>query len=86
MNKTFYIIAGIALTGCIYFECTPEYNSQTVAGQQYDQQPTEQPEAYHITLHNDSIQVIDPTNGKVIYKEAGNAKSGISEAIIKDNE
>ena len=86
MNKTFYIIVGIALTGCVYFETSPVYNSQTVAGQQYDPRPQEQPEAYHITLLNDSIQVIDPTKGKVIYKEAGNAKTGLSEAIIKDNE
>lgn len=86
MSKTFYIIAAVALTGCIYFECSPEYNSQTVAGQQYDIQPQEEPEAYHIRLYDDSLQVIDPTNGKVIYKEAGNAKTGLAEAIIKDNE
>lgn len=86
MNKAFYLIAAAALTGCIYFECSPVYNSQTVAGQQYDIQPQEQPEAYHITLYNDSIQVVDPTSGKVIYKEDGNAKSGLAEAIIKDNE
>lgn len=86
MNKTFYLIAAAAITGCIYFESSPIYNSQTVAGQQYDIQPQEEPEAYHIRLYDDSLQVIDPITGETIYKEAGNAKTGLAEAIIKDNE
>lgn len=88
MSKTFYIIAGIALTGCIYFECSPTYSSEAIRSAEIspDYADDTETEPYHITLHNDSIQVIDPTNGKVIYKEAGNAKSGLSEAIYKDNE
>lgn len=88
MNKTFYIIAGIALTGCIYFECSPTYSSEAVRSAEISPDYADDPEteAYHIRLYDDSIQVIDPTTGETIYKEAGNAKSGLSEAIIKDNE
>lgn len=88
MKKQFYIIAGIALTGCIYFECSPTYSSEAVRAAEIYSDYADDPETepYYITLYNDSIQVIDPTTGEAIYKEAGNAKSGLAEAIRKDNE
>lgn len=88
MKKLFYIIAAIAVAGCIYFETSPTYSSEAVRAAELSPDYADDPETepYYITLLNDSIQVIDPTTGETIYKEAGNAKTGLSEAIIKDNE
>lgn len=91
MKKTFYIITGIALIGCMYFESSPVYSSKAIREAELTGTPATtsqgEPEtAYNITLNPDSISVIDPTTGETIYKEAGNAKSGLSEAIRKDNE
>ena len=88
-KNTFYSILFVAmLTGCAIIESSPTYSSEAVRSAEIAPDYTDdtEPEAYHITLFNDSIQVIDPTTGQEIYKEAGNAKSGLSEAILKDNE
>ena len=59
MKKTFFAIVAAALAGCIYFETSPEYNSETIKKRELnapDVPPVpEFPAAYFIKLYEDSI-------------------------------
>lgn len=91
-KHTFYAILFCGLlTGCAVIESSPIYGSEAIkraelgTSSETTQEPKKLDIDYIVSIHGDSIKVIDPKTGIIVLAERYDSGSTLAEAMLNDN-